>query len=392
MKNLNIARFIPFYSNGFGGPFKHISMLSHHLSKYNVKNVVYTSSDMNKTGSIQKFGIEKITEYLTVKRYPTICRFKNYIITTNNIYRLTKESTNFDIFHSHGIRSYQDDLSTIVAYIKKKPLVITTHGAINVNFSVYDKMPKKIHDLSLGILKKLKLTYFIAVSKIEVQFIENWGIPKERIRYIPHGIDTNFFKPTDFSDLFEKYNLTEENPIILYVGRISKRKGIEILIKAFKKVSKEFPKARLLIAGNEYDFLMQMKTLIIKLNLKKLVQYIGFIPKEQLPKLYSLADVVVYPTFKEIFGHVILEANACGKPIIASNEWGPKQLIKHNETGFLCNYGDINCVAKFIRKCITNKELTKRIGLNGREYVKKNYSWEICAKKHYNLYKTILGI
>ncbi|MFX1453162.1 MAG: glycosyltransferase family 4 protein, partial [Promethearchaeota archaeon] len=275
----------------------------------------------------------------------------------------------------------------------KKQLIITTHGALCVNINYFDHLYKRLYDIMDTNLKNKFLDiHYIAVAKLEIDFLKRYGISEENIHYIPHGIDFNYFKPSDPEEIIKKYNLShlKNKKIILYVGRIAKRKGIDILINAFSSLKNELKDAYLLIAGGDFDYKSNIMYIANKEHLKNRIIFLGHVPKRLLPKLYSLANVVVYPSKFEIFGHVILEANACKKLVIASNHWGPKELILDKKTGFLTKYGNVDQLKEKIIYVLNNEDLQKKRGKFIRNYVKKNFSWEKNALEHYNLYKNLL--
>lgn len=393
MRNLiKVARFVPFFSGEGGGPVRHILELTKYLKKYPIDTIVYTSSEINQSASKRTFLFQRYSPSFIIKRFNSYIRFKEYRLSLGMFRTLLKDSKNIDIFHSHGFRSFQEDLASIVAYIKKKHLIITTHGA-SCGRDYFDYLKKRLYDIVGTSLKNKFLDiHYIAVAKIEIGFLEKLGISDERLHYIPHGVDFNYFKPSDPEEIIKKFNLSylKHKKVILYVGRIYKNKGIDILINAFSLLRNEFKDVYLVLAGADFNYKNKIMEIANRENLKNRIIFLGHVPKKLLPKIYSLANVVVYPSKFEIFGQVILEANACKKPVIASNHWGPKELIINNKTGFLIKYGDAEILKDKIIKILTDERLQERMGDFARQHVKSNFSWEMNAQKHYILYNNIL--
>ena len=166
---------------------------------------VYSSTDIDIGHTKRTTQFQQINPNFIVKRHNTYIRFRDYRVGFNLFPTLLRDSKKIDIFHSHAIRSFQEDVGVIVAKIRNKPFVITTHGNLNVNLSYSDFFPKLVHDCIVGNLaKKFLNLHFIAVSKLEIQFIKNFGIDASRITYIPHGVNTDFFQNVDASDLRER--------------------------------------------------------------------------------------------------------------------------------------------------------------------------------------------
>ena len=389
---IRIARFVPFFSGEYGGPVKHILELTKFLNKYPIKTTVYASSDINYLATKRTYNYQRLNENFIIKRYNSYLRFRDYRVSLRFFLSLIKDYKNIDIFHSHAIRSFQEDIAALVNIMKrKKCFIITTHGMLSAIKNYFQYLYKRIYDLTNSSLKNNLLDInYIGVSKTEIEIIRKYGIPDDRIHYIPHGVDTTHFKPIYSKEILEKYNLIDKE-IILYIGRISKRKGIDYLIKAFSLLKDEIPNAILLIVGGDYGYKNTIEKIVKNENLLKRIMFLGYIPKKDLPKIYSIANVIVYPSKFEIFGHVILEANACEKLVIAVNHWGPKELIINGKTGFLTKYGDVQGLKEKIVYILQNESLQKQMGKFARKYVKQNYSWEKCAQKHFELYNNLLN-
>jgi glycosyltransferase involved in cell wall biosynthesis len=249
---------------------------------------------------------------------------------------------------------------------------------------------QRIIDLSITNLKKSFLDIkYIAVTKFESEYLRKFGIHKENIYLIPHGIDVNHFKHTNSSKFIKIYNL-EKKKIVLFVGRLFKDKRIDILIRAFSLLKKEVPNAVLILAGGDFGYKSTVENLIQKLKLRQDVLILGHVSKMFLPELYSIAKIVVMPAKSETFGLVALEANACKTPVIASNHWGPREIIINGKNGFLIEFGNIIEMKEKLYLIMNDEKIQKKMGEFAREHVINNFSWEINAKKHFELYKKIL--
>jgi glycosyltransferase involved in cell wall biosynthesis len=294
-------------------------------------------------------------------------------------------------FHSHALRSYTEDVAAFASLVKKKPIVISAHGGININWDYSDKIPKMIYDATLRRLKRLNDIHYIAVTKTEIPIIKNYGIEEEKIHYIPNAVAINTFKPLESREIREKYGIEADTDLILYVGRIAKGKGLDKLIKIFHYVHQNNNNTKLMVIGPDYGYMKVIKPLIQKYGLAKHIIFSGFISKEHLPKYYSAADLVVYPSRQEIFGIVLLEANACGKPVIGSNILGPSEIIKNGYNGFKFDFRNLDKVSDLISELLEDKQRLKKLGQNGIKRVKKNYTVKKNAERHIALYKKLIS-
>jgi glycosyltransferase involved in cell wall biosynthesis len=388
---INVAMLTPFFTGKLGGPYNVISEIAPYLEKQGITSKIFTTSAITKFGKKRTEFFEKRTKNFKIFRFNSFLRFREYRISFNLLPYLLKKEKNIDIVHSHALRSFQEDMGSIYSFIRNIPLIISPHGGISINWDYSDKIPKMISDITIGFLKKRMNPHYIAVTKMEIPIIKQLGVKEENIHFIPHGVNTEIFRPIDSSKVKEMYDL-EDYDVILYVGRIAKGKGVDKLIKALNLIINQKKKVKLIIIGGDAGFLPVTKALIHKYNLQNNVIFTGYIPKEGLAKFYSAADLVVYPSRQEIFGLVLVEAGACAKPVIGSDIMGPSEIIINGKTGFTSNFRDIKQLSDLILELLNDKDLMHQMGKNGLERVKKYYTWEKAANLHIDLYKQVLNL
>jgi glycosyltransferase involved in cell wall biosynthesis len=129
----------------------------------------------------------------------------------------------------------------------------------------------------------------------------------------------------------------------------------------------------------------KMKEIIKEKNIER-VHIIGYVPDEKLVQYYQQAELFVLPSIFEPFGMTSQEAMACGKPVIASKYGGIRQIINHNENGFLVNPKDSEEFADAIIKVVNDEKLKQRLGEEAYRIIVEEYSWEAMAEKHLNFY------
>ncbi len=388
---INVAMLTPFFTGELGGPYNVISEIIPYLEARGASTTIFTTSAIAKYGNKRTEFYEHKSKNFRTYRLDSFLKFREYRVSFSLLPLLIKHEKEIDLIHSHALRSYQEDMGSIFSLLKKKPMVISPHGGITINWDYSDKIPKMIYDKTLGYIKrKLIKPYFIAVAKSEIPMIKQYGIDDDHIFYIPHGVNTEIFKPTYSDDLKRKYDL-EGYDVILYVGRIAKGKGLNILIKILNNLIQKKKNVKLLIVGGDSGYLSIVLSLIKKYNLSKYVIMPGFISKKELPKYYSMADLVVYPSRQEIFGLVILEAMACEKAVIGSDIMGPREIIVNGETGYTSNFEDLNEVSEMILNLLNDRKLLTEMGKNAIKRIKQVYSWKRSAESYFKLYKDILS-
>ena len=162
-----------------------------------------------------------------------------------------------------------------------------------------------------------------------------YDVPPEKVVVLPCGVNLDQFKPQDKTAMRHKLGLGE-SPIILFVGRIERLKGLERVIVSLPYLSTFKPK--LVIVGEDGirpGEVQNLKLLAIKHDVTDSLVFRGLIPNEQLTEYYNAADVCIFPSYYESFGLVPLEALACGTPVIATDVGNLKNIIRNGETGYV---------------------------------------------------------
>jgi glycosyltransferase involved in cell wall biosynthesis len=189
------------------------------------------------------------------------------------------------------------------------------------------------------------------------------------IYIVPNGIDLEEYN--DVPIFLERKPSTKN---ILFVGSMYPIKGVQYLITAMKNIHIEIPEARLILVGDgeERD---RLAALSIKLGIQKYVQFIGKVPHETVKTFMQQADVIVLPSLSEGLPNVLLEAMACGLPIVASRVGGIPDIITNDTNGYLVEVKNIDDIANKIILLLQDDVLRKKISDNNRDLVKK-YAWE----------------
>ncbi|NIM03349.1 glycosyltransferase [bacterium] len=205
----------------------------------------------------------------------------------------------------------------------------------------------------------------------------------------PMGIDTDIFVPKDQAKLREKYKIRREH-ILLFVGRLVEKKGVEYLIDAMKIVTDRLPDVKLLIIGTG-NLEKKLKMKVTKLNLPSYVTFLGVKKHDELIDYFNICDLLIVPSIFDRYGHtetlgmVILEAMSCGKPVIASDIGGIPESVKDGYNGLLTIPKNPVDIAEKIVNALTEfdlKEMGKRARLTAR-----TYRWEEISKRYEKVIK-----
>ncbi|HEY1657740.1 MAG TPA: glycosyltransferase family 4 protein [Candidatus Sulfotelmatobacter sp.] len=224
---------------------------------------------------------------------------------------------------------------------------------------------------------------FIVPGKSSLDYLKQLGVSQQRIVTARNAVDNNFYSSAsqavdlNDSEIRARYKLPPR--YFLFVGRLVKEKGIFDLLEAYEQLKLEIrATAGLVFVGDGSDAReLQKRTSKIQPGN---VRLLGFVHREELPKIYTLAEALIFPTHTDPWGLVVNEAMACGLPVIATNVAGcTLDLVQDNWNGFVVERGDPRSLAAVMERLATDEELRRQMGNRSRERI-QNYSPEIWAQ------------
>jgi len=240
----------------------------------------------------------------------------------------------------------------------------------------------------------------VTVSNAMKDELISLGFPTEKIRVVHNGVDPQKYSPEQVSsekvaEVRARYELKENDQMVLFLGRLVWVKGVDKLITAMMHVLQKAPNAKLVIVGlgDMQDYLTR---LVQNLRLQDAVKFrFEFIPEEERIAHYAACDVAVFPSLYEPFGIVALEAMSMEKPVVvgASGVSGMREVVVpagQEQTGFHVNPNDPTDIALGIISALQDPKESLRLGQNGRKRVLQEFSWDIIAKKTIQIYNELL--
>ena len=298
----------------------------------------------------------------------------------------------FDVIHLH----LGTPPATLAAlrYIKKKrkPFVVTPHTNPEWNYGSIIRRILVFIYAKYYVKKALsKSDIIIALSEHFLNMSKFLGKYRNKIEIIPNGINLgDFDSPYSKIEAREKLGLPLDDKIILFVGTLTECKGPQVLLKAMPIILRDVPDSRLILAGSPTDYLKSLEKLAKDLGIESNVKFTGLVDGATKVVYYKSADVFVLPSFSESFGIVLLEASACGLPLVVSDLEVFRAIIEEGYNGLFTKTGDGKDFASKIIPLLKNEEERIRMGANAKEKV-KDYSWEWIAEETEKIYEVVLG-
>jgi glycosyltransferase involved in cell wall biosynthesis len=229
----------------------------------------------------------------------------------------------------------------------------------------------------------------IALTQIEAQQYKNMDVPESKIEIIPNGIDLSEYCNLPIKGSFRnRFAISNDKKIVLYVGRLHQSKGIDFLIRsyAFFVNSAKNHNSKLVIAGPDDGFMSHLRKLTSERGINANVIFTGLLPEHEKIAAFVDADIVVNVEPKNVFGMVPLEAAACSKPVIVSEGNAIKDAVLEGNFGLVARYGDIKQLAGIMEKALEDVEKLIEMGKNGRKFVERNFNWANIIKKVEEVY------
>jgi glycosyltransferase involved in cell wall biosynthesis len=229
---------------------------------------------------------------------------------------------------------------------------------------------------------------FIAVADaVKADAVRYVNADPRKIFSVHNAIDPTKFRFIDdaqqLRSVKEKYQLPEK--YILWVGQIESRKNVRRLLQAFAQISKEFPH-KLVIAGEQRWSTKGELAELGQLGIEDRLQILGWVSHEDLPAIYRMADLFAFPSLYEGFGIPLVEAMACGCPILTATTCAPPEVV--DGAAYLVDPYDVPAIAEGLRTTLRDPALRERMVARGLERA-KDFSWERCARQVLTVFDTV---
>jgi N-acetyl-alpha-D-glucosaminyl L-malate synthase BshA len=259
------------------------------------------------------------------------------------------------------------------------PYVIYCHGS-----DVY--LPWKFKKIISKLVIKNAAAVVVLTNNMKDEIKKNYD---RNVLVIPNGIDSEKFKNLSQEKIRDELNIKQNETIIIFIGTLKPVKGVQYLIEAMEILRQKNLDVKLLLIGDGKEK-QNLEKLVKKLKLEKHVKFIGKIQNEEIPKYMALSNIFVLPSLSEGFPLTILEAMACGLPIVTTMVRGIPEVVEDGENGFLVEPKNPKEIAEKVLLLLKDDKLREKISNNNKEKAKK-YSWENVVEKLEKVYLKVLN-
>jgi len=299
---------------------------------------------------------------------------------------LRRHAGSFDVAHLHACRNIPGVVAAHAMRRARVPYVLAPNGTAP---RIERRLgAKRLFDLVAGRRVLESARRVLAVTEIERRQLETLGVPARRLRVIGNPIDLDEFQVARAGDAFRERAGVGTAPLILFLGKLTPRKRVDVVVRAFAAL--DVAGARLVLAGNDMGAGARILQLVDECNRRERVRFTGLLAGRDRLDALAAADVVVYPSADEIFGLVPLEALLCGRPVIVGDDSGCAEVLRDVEGTLAVPLGDPYALRQAISEGLAS-QAWRSAAVAGGARIASRYGSRRIAELVDAMYREILG-
>ena len=379
----------------FGGPIFSVHNLNRALAKKGIDVSVYTTNAglVSKVPLGEEVNLEGVK--VTYFRFTKLCEFigkDGWQFSREMAEFLKNNLKDFDLVYIVNVWSYPAAVAAHYSRLYAKPYILVPSGMLYPG-TFFKKAWKKRPYYYFVVKRNLEGACAIHyTAEDEAHKTHLFLNLKNRPLTVPNGIDLSEFSDLpDREKLRARYPQLRDKQTILFLGRLNRIKGLDILIKAYAMIAKERQDTHLLIVGGSADrYAKKVKQWVRQYGLGDRVSFAGMLTGQEKIEAYTGSDIFVLPSYSENFGMAVVEAMACGLPVVISNRVGVAKKIAQNNSGIII---DTNAqdLYRGIKLLLDNPVLKKEIAVNAKILAQDYYAIDKVADKMIKAYREILS-
>jgi glycosyltransferase involved in cell wall biosynthesis len=293
---------------------------------------------------------------------------------------LKQSAGQFDVAHLHACRNLPGAIAARHLHRAGVPYVLAPNGtAPRIERR---QLAKRVFDVAFGAATVRRASRVLAVSEAERAQLRALGVSADRIRLVPNPVDLDEFQPPPARGSFRSRLALGPTPLVLYLGQLLPRKRIDVLVRAFARLTARCaPDARLIIAGNDMGAAAMARRASRDAGVAHRTIFTGLLRGRERLEALADADVVVYPSEAEVFGLVPLESLLCGTPVIVADDSGCAEIVGAVGGGQIVPLGDVAALGRAIDQVLDHPARWRSAAADGAARVRARYAGDsVCGR------------
>jgi glycosyltransferase involved in cell wall biosynthesis len=292
---------------------------------------------------------------------------------------------NYDVIHVYSWYHHLGFVFASMANKYKIPFFVSMWGTLQPEAQQFHKNKKRLLDALYTKKMILHATGLHSIGESETKEYIKWGADKNKIHYIDNGIVLEHFKIIDKTKIFDKLDLKQDQNYLLYLGRIHEKKGIELLLKSFKKIIETNINILLIIAGTgEYSYVTEIKKFVETLGLENNVKFAGFVSHEEKLELLQHAKIFVLTSYNDIHPRAVQEALTVGTPVIITKVCDYPEVEQYN-AGMTVDLDELS-IYNALKNLLENDDKRRTMSSNAKNLIKNRFLLVDQVKKFEQVY------
>ena len=372
-----------------GGPPQACVQLCRELARLGNHVAIYASDADLKADASGQAPFSQNTEGVTVKRFPLQFDPAAYAFSFAFAAALKRAIPNYDVVHINSLYKFPSTIAASYCRRYKVPYLVRPHGTLDPYHFRHHRLLKSVYEwlVEWRNLERAAAVQFTSVEEMELA--RPLGL---RIRgvVVPLGLDLTECGVSRPSGRFRSiWPQTLGKRLILFLGRLNVKKGLELLIQAFGQIARERDDLHLVIAGPDNEgYGTQVRKWLARENVLTKATFTGIVVGDGKADLLRDAELFVLPSYAENFGLAAVEAMAAGLPLVISNKVNIWRELEEAGAGLVVEC-DAHALAGAMRKLLENREAAKKMGEQGRRLARQRFSSDVVAREMLGLYRDI---
>lgn len=314
------------------------------------------------------------------------CRVERYFVPSLSWHALSELVLSVDVIQLMNHWTVLNAMVFHYARLHRKPYVVCPAGAIPIFGR--SRILKGFYDMVVGKRVIRGADACVAISPKEIDDMEIYGVPVEKISVIPNGIDPGEYIHQDNRGFRRRFGLPDA-PFILFMGRLNRIKGPDLLLDAFTRVVRATGISHhLVFAGPDSGMLHQLQTASVKEGMEERIHFLGHVGSEDKSQAYHAADLLVIPSRQEAMSIVVLESGIAGTPVLLTDQCGFDDVAAVK--GGMVVAASVSGLQEGLMAMTGDPGLLRTMGKNLETYVRENFLWEHRVKQYLDLFEKII--